>query len=118
MFTAGRNEFKNKGIDLFIDSLASLRDLLDNENFMKQHPEMMKKTVVAFIIPPQANNGFNQHSLQVSNLLKEMQLYMDRLTINLQSKLLKMVCTSGDFLEIPIKQLLDQQDQITMKRFQ
>jgi hypothetical protein len=50
MFTAGRNEFKNKGIDLFIDSLASLRDLLDNENFMKQHPEMMKKTVVAFII--------------------------------------------------------------------
>jgi len=30
MFTAGRNEYKNKGIDLFIDALAQLRDRLDS----------------------------------------------------------------------------------------
>ena len=50
-FTAGRNEFKNKGIDLFIDSLAAIRDQLDNEQFIKQNPEM-DKIVVAFIVAP------------------------------------------------------------------
>ena len=39
-FTAGRNEFKNKGIDLFIDGLAKVRDVLDNKNYMNEHFEL------------------------------------------------------------------------------
>lgn len=51
-FTAGRNEYKNKGIDLFIDSLAYMRDFLDNPDYIRQFPAMERKTVVAFIIAP------------------------------------------------------------------
>lgn len=51
-FTAGRNEYKNKGIDLFIDSLAYMRDFLDNLDYIRQFPAMERKTVVAFIIAP------------------------------------------------------------------
>ncbi len=39
--TSGRNEYRNKGIDLFIDSLNSLR-----------HDEELKRPVVAFIMVP------------------------------------------------------------------
>lgn len=76
-FTAGRNEYKNKGIDLFIDSLSVLRDHMDNPDYIKDYPELQKKTVVAFIIAPQANHGFTQHVLHSMNLAQEMKLAVD-----------------------------------------
>lgn len=59
VFTAGRNEYRNKGIDMFIDALAQVRDDMDNSNFISSHPELSKKTIVAFVIAPQANYSFN-----------------------------------------------------------
>lgn len=76
-FTAGRNEYNNKGIDLFIDSLAAVRDRLDDPGYIQQYKELQKKTVVALIIAPQANNGFSQHVLQAINLSKEMKLAIE-----------------------------------------
>lgn len=49
--TGGRYEFRNKGLDLFLDSLAILRD---------RRPS---KEVVAFIFVPAGNNGPNKELL-------------------------------------------------------
>jgi len=51
IFTAGRHEFKNKGYDIFIDSLAELNKRLKNN------------TVVAFLFIPSKHNGPNAEVL-------------------------------------------------------
>ena len=40
--TSGRNEFRNKGIDLFLDTMARLRN----------NPELLKKPILALILVP------------------------------------------------------------------
>ena len=49
MFTAGRYEYFNKGVNVFIDSLAQLNELLKRES--------SDITVVAFIIMPAKTNN-------------------------------------------------------------
>ncbi|MCX6802746.1 MAG: glycosyltransferase [Candidatus Diapherotrites archaeon] len=60
-FISGRYEFRNKGLDLFIDALGELNKKLKESN--------SKKTVVAFIWVPSDNRGKN------IELLKHMALY-------------------------------------------
>jgi glycogen(starch) synthase len=55
IFTAGRYEFRNKGCDLFIESLARLNHMLK-----ETHPDV---TVVAFIIMPAPTNSYNVGTL-------------------------------------------------------
>jgi glycosyltransferase involved in cell wall biosynthesis len=45
--TSGRYEYRNKGIDLFIDALSQLREM----------PQQLEKNVVAFIMVPGWTNG-------------------------------------------------------------
>ena len=48
--TAGRNEYRNKGLDMFIDSLNSLR-----------HQEFAnKRDIIAFILVPAWENGYRE----------------------------------------------------------
>jgi glycogen synthase len=56
-FTAGRYEYHNKGADIFLDALGTLNDRLKAQK--------SKKTVVAFIIMPAPNRGFNADCLKV-----------------------------------------------------
>lgn len=56
MFTAGRYEFRNKGVDMFIESLARLNYRLKKMN--------SKMTVVAFIIMPAATNSYTIEALK------------------------------------------------------
>jgi hypothetical protein len=56
-FTAGRREYYNKGVDLFIESLAELNYLLKRDN--------SEVTVVAFIIIPGQTNNYNVESIKV-----------------------------------------------------
>ncbi len=60
-FISGRHEFKNKGLDLFMDSLGELNRVLKEEK--------EKRTVIAFIWIPTQNVGKN------IELLKHIALY-------------------------------------------
>ncbi|ODV89155.1 glycosyltransferase family 3 protein [Tortispora caseinolytica NRRL Y-17796] len=76
-FTAGRYEYRNKGVDLFIESLARLNHRLKTTD--------SKMTVVAFIIMPAANHSYTMETLRgqavtraLENTVKEIQDSMGR----------------------------------------
>lgn len=115
-FTAGRNEYQNKGIDLFIDALAKLRDRLDDKS---GSGAQIDKTVVAFIIAPQDNTGFNEHALTCVSLEKEVKLYTEQLGQQVGKNLLKAIGEVGtDVKHLQMKDLVSTTDLITLKRFQ
>ena len=55
-FTAGRYEYRNKGADMFIESLARLNHMLKTAG--------SEITVIAFIIMPAPTNNYNVESLR------------------------------------------------------
>ncbi len=64
MFTAGRYEFRNKGVDMFIESLARLNYELQKAN--------SKMTVVAFIIMPAATHSYTIEALKGQAVMKQL----------------------------------------------
>lgn len=62
-FTAGRREYHNKGVDLFIESLAEL-----NYRLKANHSDI---TVVAFIIMPGEAHTYNVESIQGQSVRRE-----------------------------------------------
>jgi glycogen(starch) synthase len=63
-FTAGRYEYRNKGVDMFIESLARLNYRL------KQAKSNIN--VVAFIIMPAKNNSYTAESLRGQAEMKQL----------------------------------------------
>lgn len=64
MFTAGRYEYRNKGVDMFIESLARLNYRLQKAN--------SNVTVVAFIIMPAATQSYTIDALKGQAVLKQL----------------------------------------------
>ena len=64
MFTAGRYEYRNKGVDMFIESLARL-----NHRLQKANSPM---TVVAFIIMPAATQSYTIEALKGQAVIKQL----------------------------------------------
>ena len=64
MFTAGRYEYRNKGVDMFIESLARLNYRLQKAG--------SKVTVVAFIIMPAATNSYTIEALKGQAVTKQL----------------------------------------------
>jgi glycogen(starch) synthase len=64
MFTAGRYEYRNKGVDMFIESLARL-------NFRLQKAGS-KTTVVAFIIMPAPTASYTVEALKGQAVTKQL----------------------------------------------
>jgi glycogen(starch) synthase len=64
MFTAGRYEYRNKGVDMFIESLARL-----NYRLQKAQSPM---TVVAFIIMPAATQSYTIEALKGQAVVKQL----------------------------------------------
>jgi glycogen synthase len=64
MFTAGRYEYRNKGVDMFIESLARLNYRLQKSG--------SKVTVVAFIIMPAATQSYTVESLKGQAVTKQL----------------------------------------------
>ena len=82
MFTAGRYEYRNKGVDMFIESLARkqvfvvMPDLcfttsLTGLNYRLQQSGS-KTTVVAFIIMPAATNSYTIEALKGQAVMKQL----------------------------------------------
>lgn len=68
-FLAGRHEFKNKGIDLFIDALGALNKKISKE----KNP----KTVVALIWVPAKSKGINPELLKHLSIYSRMEEEID-----------------------------------------
>lgn len=64
MFTAGRYEYRNKGVDMFIESLARL-----NHKLQKSGSTV---TVVAFIIMPAATQSYTVEALKGQAVIKQL----------------------------------------------
>jgi hypothetical protein len=64
MFTAGRYEYRNKGVDMFIESLARLNYRLQKAN--------SPVTVVAFIIMPAATSSYTIEALKGQAVIKQL----------------------------------------------
>lgn len=63
-FTAGRYEYRNKGVDLYIEALARLNYRLQQSG--------SKTTVVAFIIMPAKTNSYNVEVLKGQAVTKQL----------------------------------------------
>ena len=61
IFSAGRYEYTNKGVDMFIESLAKLNHLMKESE--------TNKTVVAFLVFPTETNYYNVDSLRYIHVL-------------------------------------------------
>ena len=94
-FTAGRYEYRNKGVDMYIESLARLNYRLQQNN--------SKMTVVAFIIMPAATNELYHRSPQRSGRDETVARYRhgnsepNRSTLIRTDRTVLRVCRSRDF---------------------
>ena len=105
IFTSGRYEHRNKGIDLFIESLARLNWRLKQEK--------KDVTVIAFIITRAATQGFNVEVLKNQMLFKEMANHCENMASTVSTKLLTSAAHGTDAKGIP---LLDEAELHTLKR--
>ncbi|KAG0942704.1 hypothetical protein G6F57_009908 [Rhizopus arrhizus] len=105
-FTAGRYEFRNKGVDMFLESLGRLNDRLRAAN--------SKTTVVAFVVMPAATRSFNVEALKGQAVTKQL-----RETVNeIQQRIGKRIYESalrGDESLDP-NHFLSNEDKILLKR--
>ena len=105
LFTAGRYEYTNKGIDLFIESLARLNHWLKSGG--------IDMTVVAFIISRAPYKSINVDVLRSQAMFDDLKLTCERVSEEMSQKLLSVVCTG----RLPDGQeLLSQQAQVRLKR--
>ncbi len=69
IFILGRNEFRNKGVDIFIKSLARLNEIMKKEN--------TKRTIIAFFWIPLETNGIRTELLENKNFYRHIRNYVD-----------------------------------------
>jgi glycogen(starch) synthase len=111
MFTAGRYEFRNKGVDMFIESLARLNSRLKTMG--------SKMTVVAFIIMPASTNSYTVEALKgqaVTGALKEcVQGITERIGKRIFEHATRYNGTHGTEVPDP-EDLMSAEDKILLKR--
>ncbi len=104
-FFAGRYEFRNKGIDLFIEALYRLNGHLKHIG--------SDKTVVAFIIAPAATRSVNVDVLNDHFLLDELRQSCDEITAALGRRMFDVAATG----QMPnLQELLTEHDVVRLKR--
>ncbi|KAF6020208.1 GYS2 [Bugula neritina] len=96
-FSAGRYEFKNKGVDMLIESLARL-------NYCMQQSKT-ETTVVVFLIFPCKTNNFNVESLKGQAVAKQMKDTVDLVQKNVGKIILEQILR---FEELGLKNSITQ----------
>eukprot|EP00727_Mastigamoeba_balamuthi_P009474 m51a1_g5149 putative glycogen (641) ;mRNA; f:41860-44348 len=105
MFTAGRREYHNKGVDLMIEALADLNYQLKRDG--------SKLTVVAFIIMPGANQSYNVESIRGQSVRRQIREACDAITKEMSDKMYEEILHG----RMPDAQrLLSDDSLMTMKR--
>ncbi|KAN0078250.1 glycosyltransferase family 3 protein [Tylopilus felleus] len=110
MFTAGRYEYRNKGVDMFIEALARL-------NFRLQQSGS-KTTVVAFIIMPAATNSYTVEALKGQAVMKQLKDTVAEIQNRIGTRLFEHAARySGEGkMEFQPDNLLSAEDQVLLKR--
>jgi len=105
IFTAGRYEYRNKGLDLFIESLARLNWRLKSEG--------SNVNVVAFIVTKAPVSGINVDVLKNLMMFNEIRTTCNNISRQMGRRLLS-VAAAGKSPQI--SDLLDEYDQLRLKR--
>jgi glycogen(starch) synthase len=112
MFTAGRYEYRNKGVDMYIESLARLNYLLQKAN--------SKVTVVAFIIMPAQTASYTVEALKGQAVTKQLRDTVTEIQNRIGSRMfehaLKSNSTEGGSLMPSADELLSEEDKVLLKR--
>ncbi|KAJ1554850.1 glycogen synthase isoform 1 [Nowakowskiella sp. JEL0078] len=103
-FTAGRYEYRNKGVDMFIESLARLNARLKEIG--------SKITVVAFIIMPGSNHGFTVDALRGQAIMKQLHETVQ----DIQQSVGKRIFESAAKGIMPKEPMFTEQDLVLLKR--
>ncbi|EUC36894.1 glycosyltransferase family 3 protein [Bipolaris victoriae FI3] len=108
-FTAGRYEYRNKGVDMFIESLARLNHKMKSEN--------SNMTVVAFIILPAQTTSLSVDSLKGQAVIKALHDSVNNIAENVAKKLFERSLTWTEGSELPEdKDLITPADKILLRR--
>ncbi|KAL1673202.1 glycosyltransferase family 3 protein [Schizophyllum commune] len=113
-FTAGRYEYRNKGVDMFIESLARL-------NFQLQKAQS-KTTVVAFIIMPAATNSYTIEALKGQAVTKQLRDTVREIESRVGQRLFDHASrfhggtNMASNAPIPTESLLSDEDMVLLKR--
>ncbi|KEI42074.1 glycosyltransferase family 3 protein [Mixia osmundae IAM 14324] len=110
-FTAGRYEYRNKGADLFLESLARLNYRLQQSG--------SKMTVVAFIIMPAATHSYTIEALKGQAVTKQLHDTVTEIQNRIGARLFEKTARyTGEYgTEIPdIATLMTDEDKRMLKR--
>uniref|UniRef100_A0A5K1K6P1 Glycogen [starch] synthase n=1 Tax=Ganoderma boninense TaxID=34458 RepID=A0A5K1K6P1_9APHY len=110
MFTAGRYEYRNKGVDMFVESLARL-------NFRLQKSGS-KVSVVAFIIMPAATHSYTVDALKGQAVTKQLRDTVTEIQNRIGQRLFEHAMSSnGEHATLPTPEdLLSEEDKVLLKR--
>lgn len=105
IFTAGRYEYRNKGIDLFIEALARLNYRLKQEK--------SDQTVIAFIVTRAPVRGINVEVLKSQMMFRDLKQTCERISERMTEKLLYTTALG----KLPtVEDLLEENAQMALKR--
>ncbi|GAA5971632.1 hypothetical protein JCM8115_005889 [Rhodotorula mucilaginosa] len=110
-FTAGRYEYRNKGLDMYIESLARLNHRLQQMG--------SKQTVVAFIIAPAATHSYTIEALKGQAVTKQLRDTVTEIQNRIGARLFETSTryTGEHGTEVPDPAtLLSNEDKILLKR--
>ena len=108
-FTAGRYEYRNKGVDMFIESLARLNHRLKVSG--------AKTTVVAFIIMPAQTTSLTVEALKGQAVIKSLHDTVDVITGAIGKRLMERCVAWRDGDPVPDhRDLLSASDTIMLRR--
>ncbi|QID84794.1 glycogen synthase isoform 1 [Saccharomyces pastorianus] len=112
-FIAGRYEYKNKGADMFIESLARLNYRLKVSG--------SKKTVVAFLIMPAKTNSFTVEALKSQAIVKSLENTVDEITASIGKRIFEHTMRyphNGLETELPtnLDELLKSSEKVLLKK--
>ncbi|ORZ26632.1 glycogen synthase [Lobosporangium transversale] len=104
-FTAGRYEYRNKGIDMYIESLQRLNEKLKATN--------SPMTVVAFIITPAETHSYTVEALKGQAVVKQLKETVHDISKRMENRLFEKASRGGD---VATTQFLTSEDEILLKR--
>ncbi|XP_063678460.1 glycogen [starch] synthase, liver-like isoform X2 [Bolinopsis microptera] len=105
LFSAGRNEYFNKGVDLFLEGLAKLNYFLKRDN--------CDVTVVAFLIFPEETNNYNIDSLNGQAQHKKLKESVEKIQKSIGDRIFQTVLRG----QLPTEKLLTRDDEVLLKNY-
>jgi glycogen(starch) synthase len=79
MFISGRYEYRNKGVDMFLESLSRLNHRLKQCN--------STVTIVAFVIMPAETQNYNVDSLKGQAVTKQLREVVHEISKNVEDRI-------------------------------